>query len=135
MFNKYYKKDLFDDNKTPASVPKQDIFDLVHTGNLRVLSSEIEKGISVDTTNSKGQTLLHYALIYKQIGIAKFLISKGANIDTADNSGQKVRELVSDNQEIRPYFDQCNSLDQQEGVKPDVEAAGSSSNYDFCNIC
>jgi ankyrin repeat protein len=135
IFSKYYKKNLFDDNQTPVSAPKQDIFDLVHTGKLRVLSSEIEKGISVNTANSKGQTLLHYALIYHQIGIAKFLISKGANIDIADNSGKKVRDLVSDNQEIQAYFDECNSLHQQEDVRPDVEASGSSSNYDFCNIC
>ena len=57
--------------------------------------------VNINSRNDKGQTLLHYALLYNQIKIAEFLISQGANLKAKDNSGQKIENLM---QEKCPYI-------------------------------
>ena len=73
----------------------ENVFDLVYRSRFEAVKSQVTKGIvNINSRNDKGQTLLHYALLYNQIKIAEFLISQGADLKAKDNSGQKVADLI-----------------------------------------
>ena len=73
----------------------ENVFDLVYRSRFEAVKSQVTKGIvDINSRNDKGQTLLHYALLYNQIKIAEFLISQGADLKAKDNSGQKVADLI-----------------------------------------
>ena len=80
----------------------ENVFDLIYRSQFEAVKSQVVKGIvNVNFRNDKGQTLLHYALLYNQINIAEFLISQGANLKAKDNNGQRVENLM---QEKCPYI-------------------------------
>ncbi len=80
----------------------ENVFDLIYRSRFEAVRSQVTKGIvNIDSRNDKGQTLLHYALLYNQIKIAEFLISQGADLKAKDNSGQKV-EKTPNKIEIAP---------------------------------
>ncbi|NDA90642.1 MAG: ankyrin repeat domain-containing protein, partial [Alphaproteobacteria bacterium] len=67
----------------------ENVFDLIYRSRFEAVRSQVTKGIvNIDSRNDKGQTLLHYALLYNQIKIAEFLISQRADLKAKDNSGQ-----------------------------------------------
>ena len=73
----------------------ENVFDLVYRSRFEAVKSQVTKGIvNINSRNDKGQTLLHYALLYNQIKIAEFLISQGADLKAKENSGQKVADLI-----------------------------------------
>ena len=75
----------------------ENVFDLIYRSRFEAVRSQVTKGIvNIDSRNDKGQTLLHYALLYNQIKIAEFLISQGADLKAKDNSGQKVENLIQE---------------------------------------
>ena len=78
-------------------VKKENIFDLIYRSEFNAVKAQITKGITnVHSKNEKGQTLLHYALLYNQIEIAEFLITQGADLNDEDNNGQKVKDLIEE---------------------------------------
>ncbi|MBN8523520.1 MAG: ankyrin repeat domain-containing protein [Rickettsiales bacterium] len=80
----------------------ENVFDLIYRSRFEALKSQVTKGgVNINSRNDKGQTLLHYALLYNQIKIAEFLISQGADLKAKDNSGQEVKSLI---QEKCPYI-------------------------------
>jgi len=80
----------------------ENVFDLIYRSQFEAVKSQVVKGIvNVNFRNDKGQTLLHYALLYNQINIAEFLISQGADLKAKDNNGQRVENLM---QEKCPYI-------------------------------
>ncbi|WHA05788.1 ankyrin repeat domain-containing protein [Candidatus Megaera polyxenophila] len=80
----------------------ENVFDLIYRSRFEAVKSQVTKGVvEINSWNDKGQTLLHYALLYNQIKIAEFLISQGADLKAKDNSGQKVENLI---QEKCPYI-------------------------------
>lgn len=80
----------------------ENVFDLIYRSQFEAVKSQVTKGIvNINSRNDKGQTLLHYALLYNQIKIAEFLIEQGADLKAKDNSGQKVENLI---QEKCPYI-------------------------------
>jgi hypothetical protein len=93
----------------PHYIPyvKENIFDLIYRSNIKAVQTQIHEGTSVDLKNDKGQTLLHYAVIYKQIEIAKLLISLGADLDVKDNMGQTVKYIIQNR-----YPELYNKLDK-----------------------
>jgi len=75
----------------------ENVFDLIYRSRFEAVRSQVTKGIvNIDSRNDKGQTLLHYALLYNQIKIAEFLISQRADLKAKDNSGQKVENLIQE---------------------------------------
>lgn len=73
----------------------ENVFDLVYRSRFEAVKSQVTKGIvNIHSRNDKGQTLLHYTLLYNQIKIAEFLISQGADLKAKDNSDQKVADLI-----------------------------------------
>lgn len=73
----------------------ENVFDLIYRSRFEAVKSQVTKGVvNINSRNDKGQTLLHYALLYNQIKIAEFLISQGADLKAKDNSGQKVADLI-----------------------------------------
>jgi len=73
----------------------ENIFDLIYRSQFEAVKSQVTKGVvDINSRNDKGQTLLHYALLYNQIKIAEFLISQGADLKAKDNSGQKIENLI-----------------------------------------
>jgi len=80
----------------------ENVFDLIYRSRFEAVKSQVTKGVvNINSRNDKGQTLLHYALLYNQIKIAEFLISQGADLKGKDNSGQKIENLI---QEKCPYI-------------------------------
>ena len=73
---------------------EENMFDLIHRGNYEAVYSRIKKGTSVNLRNDQDQTLLHYAVLYNQVKIAKFLISFGADLNKKDKFGQTVRDVI-----------------------------------------
>ena len=89
-------------NKVYYTPVVENVFDLIYRSRFEAVKSQVSKGVvNVNYRNDKGQTLLHYALLYNQIKIAEFLISHGADLKAKDNSGQKVENLI---QEKCPYI-------------------------------
>ena len=74
---------------------KKDIFTLIYEGNLSATCEAIKNGdITLYHRNDKGQTLLHWAVLYNQIKIAQKLIALGASLDITDNQGNTVRDVI-----------------------------------------
>jgi hypothetical protein len=89
-------------NKVYYTSVVENVFDLIYRSQFEAVKSQVTKGVvNINSRNDKGQTLLHYALLYNQIKIAEFLISQGADLKAKDNSGQKVDNLI---QEKCPYI-------------------------------
>lgn len=89
-------------NKVYYTSVVENIFDLIYRSQFEAVKSQVTKGVvNINSRNDKGQTLLHYALLYNQIKIAEFLISQEADLKAKDNSGQKIENLI---QEKFPYI-------------------------------
>ena len=125
-------------HKTYYTPVVKNVFDLIYRSQFEAVKSQVSKGVvNVNYRNDKGQTLLHYALLYNQIKIAEFLISHGADLKAKDNSGQKVEDLI---QEKCPYIfknmhnDSLSSLTlviyDQELIKDDQ--VQESGNVEIC---
>ena len=116
-------------------LPKEDMFNLVYIGNYKAICSRIKKDLSVvNLRNDKDQTLLHYAVLYNQIKIAKLLISSGADLDAKDKFGQTVRDIIP-NPELYGQLDETrNPLILQQTQQEIVEShvLGSSENDSCC---
>lgn len=115
---------------------KVDLFDSIHKGDIRSVKKGIKSGISVDLRNDKDQTLLHYAIMYRQVEIAKFLIFSGANLDLSDNRGNLVIDLIKDRglSSILPYSKKedvvdSNRLDELEEMDYSIELSGNQNDY------
>ena len=100
-----FRPDYFDYikfNKVYYTPVVENVFDLIYRSQFGAVKSQVPKGVvDINSRNDKGQTLLHYALLYDQIKIAEFLISQGADLKVKDNSGQKIENLI---QEKCPYI-------------------------------
>ena len=129
--------DLIKFNKVYCTSVVENVFDLIYRSQFEAVKSQVTKGdVNINSRNDKGQTLLHYALLYNQIKIAEFLISQGADLKAKDNSGQKIENLI---QEKCPYIfenmhnDSLSSLTlviyDQELIKDDqVQESGNVEN-------
>lgn len=96
IMKNYYQFHNRNKNKTTPLTYKKDIFTLIYEGNLTTTLKAIKNGdISLYHRNDKGQTLLHWAILYNQIEIAQELIALGASLDVSDNKGNTVREIIN----------------------------------------
>lgn len=71
-----------------------DPFQLVRTGNLDGIMSSLSTISDVNIKNTKGQTLLYYAICYNQVDIAKYLIFCGARLDKIDTNGESLTKHI-----------------------------------------
>lgn len=62
-------------------------FDLARRGHLGLLDV-IDRGLPVNLTNDKGDTLLILAAYYQQAGLVTGLIQRGADLDRRNDRGQ-----------------------------------------------
>ena len=80
---------------TQPLVSKVDVFYLIYTSNLIAVKQSVKnKEVSVHHRNEKGETLLHYAILYNQIKIAEELITLGASLNAVDNAGNSVSDII-----------------------------------------
>ena len=117
---------------------EENMFDLVYKGDYKAVCSGIKKGASVNLRNDQDQTLLHYALLYNQVKIAKFLISFGADLDSKDRFGQTVREVIKKyNLELYGQLDEyTGDFLQLQGEQEIIEihVVGSTEDSSCCII-
>lgn len=74
---------------------KVDIFEAIRTGHYSDVKDAIEsEQVNINYTNARGQTLLTAAICYRQVEIAKHLISLGADLETPDPSGKSTRSYI-----------------------------------------
>jgi ankyrin repeat protein len=59
----------------------------VELGNLAVIKAPLDMGDAVDRESPSGITLLYRAVVSNQIGIAKLLIVRGADLNYVDKLG------------------------------------------------
>jgi hypothetical protein len=118
---------------------EENMFDLVHRGDYKAVCSRIKKGTSVNLRNDQDQTLLHYAVVYNQVKIAKFLISFGADPDAKDKFGQTVRDIIQKyNPELYSQLEEyTRDFLQLQGEQEIIETnvVGSSEDNCCCIIC
>ena len=117
---------------------EENMFDLVYKGDYKAVCSRIKKGTSVHLRNDQDQTLLHYAVLYNQVKIAKFLISFGADLDSKDKFGQTVREVIKKyNLELDGQLNEYTGdfLQLQEEQEVETYVVGSSEDSSCCIIC
>ena len=120
-----------------------DIFELIYKSDVKAVKDQINKGIiRVNFRNDNGQTLLHYALLYNQIEIAEFLISKNADLDAKDKAGQTIKSVLQERypdiyNKLDEYISDCflaKSEEQQLVEESQIKVVGESSNCDWCII-
>jgi hypothetical protein len=113
---------------------EENMFDLVHRGDYKAICSRIKKGVSVNLRNDQDQTLLHYAVLYNQVNIAKFLISSGADLDAKDKFGQTVRDVIQKhNPELYGQLDEyTGDLFKTAGEQEIIESHVVGSSEDNC---
>ena len=117
---------------------EENMFDLVHRGDYKAICSRIKKGTSVNLRNDQDQTLLHYAVLYNQVKIAKFLISFGADLNKKDKFGQTVRDVIQKHTpELYGQLDEYTGdfLQLQEEQEVETYVVGFSEDSSCCIIC
>ena len=117
---------------------EENMFDLIYKGDYKAVCSRIKKGVSVNLRNDQDQTLLHYAVLYNQVKIAKFLIFLGADLDSKDKFGQTVREVIKKyNLELDGQLNEYTGdfLQLQEEQEVETYIVGSSEDSSCCIIC
>lgn len=77
--------------------PSQQIFNDIEQGNLARVEDAVKNGLDVNSSGEYGWTLLMHAANSRQLSIVKFLISKGANIDTKDKFSFTVVDILESN--------------------------------------
>jgi uncharacterized protein len=92
--------------------------------------------INLDTKDSKGWTLLHYAAQYLTVEIGQILISKGADVNAKDDFGNNVLWRATFSSQGKGEFIDLllrNGADKfaknKSGISP-VDLANTISNYD-----
>ena len=129
---------FFKEKNIYSTKVEENMFDLVYKGDYKAVCSRIKKGISVHLRNDQDQTLLHYAVLYNQVKIAKFLISFGADLDSKDKFGQTVREVIKKyNLELDGQLNEYTGdfLQLQEEQEVETYVVGSSEDSSCCIIC
>ncbi len=77
--------------------PSEKLFIAIEKGDLSKVRVLLNQGVSIDTKNYYGLTPLYYAITHQKWGIAKFLVSAGANIHTKivdPNFSEKVQRTM-----------------------------------------
>ena len=73
------------------ALTQTDWLDALEAGNLNVVNSGLEQGFSVNTPvrNRQGRYLppLHYAIANRRLGVVRFLLDNGADVNAIDDSG------------------------------------------------
>lgn len=127
MCERFYEKRSVHYTKVESNM-----FDLVYTGNYEVIRSRIKSGTSVNLRNDQDQTLLHYAVLYNQVKIAKLLISFGADLNAKDEFGQTVRDVIQRHtpELYNEYTEYSLQLPEQETIE--IKVTGSIEDSGGC---
>lgn len=73
------------------------IFEYIGSGNLPATERAITEGANVNHASKHGETLLMRAASTKQFSIVKFLVQKGAKVETRDKYGFTVIDILESN--------------------------------------
>ena len=66
----------------------QRMFDLARAGATAELAAQVDGGLPVNLTNSRGDTLLILAAYYKRTATVAALVARGADLNRANDRGQ-----------------------------------------------
>lgn len=86
---------LFSD--APDVDPAIKLYSAVAVGDLDTLTKAFEKGISVESPNTFGDTLLLQSIALKRIDVFEFLRERGANLRAKNNRGETAVYLAARN--------------------------------------
>jgi len=84
----------------------ENIFDAARSGTAEDVRSFQEKGVDIKARNSNGGTLLHFAAINKNVGVAEFLISAGMDVDIKGERNSTALNVAAcaGNVEVAKFF-------------------------------
>jgi hypothetical protein len=69
------------------NVLSDEMVDAVVADDVRRIAALIEAGANVNASNERGETAFSYACASNSLGAAKFLVARGADINTVDVGG------------------------------------------------
>lgn len=87
------------------------VFEVARTGQVDQLEPVLERGLTPDLTNEKGDTLLILAAYHKQRDMVRLLLHHGAAVDRVNDMGQTALG--------------CAVFRQEAGIVEDLLAAGA----------
>lgn len=73
------------------------IFDAVRDGSIIGVELFLRKGIDINTQDGYGYSLMHYAYLYENTELIKFLISKNADVNILNSEGYSPIDIHDDN--------------------------------------
>jgi len=95
LSNDEHSKDSYDRSRY-LGAPQTPLQIATQLNNYEAVSALLELGANVKQTSKHGDTALHYAFEYQETAlIAELLISKGANVNAANEKGQTPLHAIS----------------------------------------
>lgn len=79
------------------------MFDAVEYGNLEGLKSLVSSGFSIQARHINASTILHIAVSNRNLGIVKFLVECGANVNSINADASIPAYNIGSKQEIRMF--------------------------------
>jgi uncharacterized protein len=70
-----------DTPKDTLTMKNDSILELVYANNIEGVKNTLENGVNINTTDTEGRSLLLLATINKQTELAKYLVTKGADVN------------------------------------------------------
>ena len=71
-------------------LPRTDMMEAIENHDFAKVKELVDNGADVNEKTAMGQTALHYAAYKGNAGIASYLISKGASVNEANDTGATV---------------------------------------------
>ena len=75
------------------------LYSAVSIGDIEKIQSSIENGVDINLKNKEKETLLHFAITYRQWEIARLLIENGADINAKTAAKETPLHFVSKGEE------------------------------------
>jgi ankyrin repeat protein len=81
---------------TGQSFTNPPIHEQAASGNLAGVKALVESGVSANLRNERGWTPLFYALTWKRMDVAQYLVDHGADVNSVDNDGMTLLDQMFD---------------------------------------
>ncbi|MGB0523830.1 MAG: ankyrin repeat domain-containing protein [Flammeovirgaceae bacterium] len=78
-----------------AQVKNQEVFTALRVGNSKIVNHLLDKGVDVNLKNTRGQALIHLAILGQHEALSEVIISHGADLEMRDRDGNTALLLAT----------------------------------------
>jgi len=78
-----------------ASAAEEQLISAAKSGNIKIIKDQLSQGLSADTADNSGRTLLLLAGTYGKYVAAELLIDEGANVKASDSKGNTLLHILA----------------------------------------